>query len=191
VLSADLRKQFSPAHADSEEPFPDRLRNELVRWQTATQLPEFLRYADRNSMAFSREVRLPFLDHRLVEYCFGLPPDLLLRNAVTKVTLREAMRGIVPAEILRRKDKVAYAPPQKQWIHGPLRPWMEEKLRAAEGRTDVFTPRTVIELRERLGKSGRETMAWRVASTEAWFQTMIDQRGRASISRPEISALSW
>jgi asparagine synthase (glutamine-hydrolysing) len=191
VVSPDLHGQFSPAHVDSDEPFPERLRNELVRWQTVTQLPEFLRYADRNSMAFGREVRLPFLDHRLVEYCFGLPPDLLLSRAVTKVALREAMAGIVPPEVLRRKDKLAYAPPQKQWIHGPLRPWLEEKLRAAEERTDVFNPRAVIDLRERLRGGGRETMAWRVASAEAWYQTMIERRGRGRAGDAEMSALSW
>ena len=76
------------------------------------QLPEFLRYADRNSMAFSREVRLPFLDHRLAEFAFGLPPDLLLKGATTKIVRRESMRGIVPDQILDRKDKLAYAPPQ-------------------------------------------------------------------------------
>ncbi|MEO9254054.1 MAG: asparagine synthase (glutamine-hydrolyzing), partial [Tepidiformaceae bacterium] len=92
MVSPELHREFSPSHVDTYEPFPDRLRNELVRWQTTTQLPEFLRYADRNSMAFGREVRLPFLDHRLVEFCFGLGPDLLLNKAVTKVILREGMR---------------------------------------------------------------------------------------------------
>ncbi|MBI2767039.1 MAG: asparagine synthase (glutamine-hydrolyzing) [Chloroflexi bacterium] len=192
VVSPSLHSEFSPAHVDTYEPFPDRLRNELVRWQATTQLPEFLRYADRNSMAFSREVRLPFLDHRLVEYCFGLPPDLVLSRAVTKVVLREAMRGIVPDEILDRKDKLAYAPPQKQWIHGALRPWVEAQLVSAESRTDVFNPRAVLNLRERLRTDGGETLAWRVASTEAWYRTLIDESGPGtSRGRAELSALSW
>lgn len=191
LVSPELHREFSPAHVDTYEPFPDRLRNELVRWQTTTQLPEFLRYADRNSMAFSREVRLPFLDHRLVEYAFGLRPDLLLSNAVTKVTLREAMRGIVPDEILNRKDKLAYAPPQKQWVHGPLRPWVEEMLRCAEQRTEIFNPRTVLQLRERLRRDGGDALIWRAASTEGWYQTMIDQIPEELGRAPEISGLNW
>jgi asparagine synthase (glutamine-hydrolysing) len=191
VVSPSLHRLFSPAHADAYHPFPDRLRNELLRWQTTTQLPEFLRYADRNSMAFSREVRLPFLDHRLVEYSFGLKPDLLLKNAVTKVILRDAMRGIVPDTILDRKDKLAYAPPQQQWVKKPLRPWMEGLLRAAEQRPEIFNPPAVVNLREHLTRTGGGPLAWRVASTEAWLQRMIDRPGESTMAGAEISALNW
>jgi asparagine synthase (glutamine-hydrolysing) len=191
LVSAELHREFSPGHVDTYQPFPDRLRNELVRWQTTTQLPEFLRYADRNSMAFSREVRLPFLDHRLVEYSFGLRPDLLLNRAVTKVTLREAMRGIVPDEILNRKDKLAYAPPQHDWIHGPLRPWIESMLQGAERRSDIFNPKTVLQMREHLRRDSGDTLVWRVVSAEAWYQTMIDQLPGGTVRPAEISALNW
>ena len=191
LLAADVHERFTPSHVDSLSPFPDRLRNELVRWQTATQLPEFLRYADRNSMAFGREVRLPFLDHRLAEFCFGLKPESLLRGATTKVILREAMRGIVPEEILLRKDKLAYAPPQSQWVHGPLRPWLEAMLRGAERRTDVFSPRAVLALRENLSAKKGEVLAWRIASLEAWYKLFIDADSRPVAGAAELSALSW
>ncbi|MEO9255378.1 MAG: asparagine synthase-related protein, partial [Tepidiformaceae bacterium] len=195
MVSPELHREFSPSHVDTYEPFPDRLRNELVRWQTTTQLPEFLRYADRNSMAFGREVRLPFLDHRLVEFCFGLGPDLLLNKAVTKVILREGMRGIVPDAILDRKDKLAYAPPQKQWNRGVLRPWLDQMLLGAERRTDVFNPRMVGKMRERLRKGGSDTLLWRIASTEAWFQRMVDRPTNAPVmagaTRAEISPTTW
>jgi asparagine synthase (glutamine-hydrolysing) len=115
-----------------------------------------------------------------------------LDKAVTKVALREAMRGIVPDEILDRKDKLAYAPPQHEWLHGPLLPWLEGLLRAAERRTDVFNPRTVLRLRERLPRDGVDTLAWRVGSTEAWFQTMVDKPRQGGFAgQAEISALSW
>ena len=175
LVSEDLRHEFAPAHATSDHPFDDRLRNELVRWQTTTQLPEFLRYADRSSMAFGREVRLPFLDHRLVEYCFALPPDLLLRRAVTKVALREAMRGIVPDTILDRKDKIAYAPPQERWLLGPLQRWLQETLARAEGRDDVFNPEAVRNLRELATHDASDPLIWRVASTEIFFAEMINR----------------
>lgn len=192
LVSPELHREFAPAHVRTYAPFPDRLRNELVRWQTTTQLPEFLRYADRNSMAFSREVRLPFLDHRLVEYAFGLRPELLLSRAVTKVALRRAMRGIVPDEIIDRKDKLAYAPPQQSWLRGPLFPWANGLLRGAEHRSEVFNAPAVIQLRERLRRGGGNTLAWRVASTEAWFRTMVDEpRHGIFAGQAEISALNW
>ncbi|MGE0601289.1 MAG: asparagine synthase (glutamine-hydrolyzing) [Dehalococcoidia bacterium] len=191
VASDALHAEFSPAHVEGFHPFDDRLRNELVRWQTTTQLPEFLRYADRNSMAFSREVRLPFLDHRLVEYCFGLPPDLLLKSATTKVVLRESMRGIVPDAILDRKDKLAYAPPQQQWNHGPLRAWIMTMLERAARRTEFFNPETVSSLSGRFDAGKDDTLAWRVASTEAWFETMVERPEPIAAGRGEISSISW
>ena len=191
IVSPSLQHDFAPAHVDTIKAFPDRLRNELLRWQTTTQLPELLRYADRNSMAFSREVRMPFLDHRLVEYSFGLPPDLLLHNAVTKVVLREAMRGIVPEEILGRKDKLAYSPPQAQWIRGPLHGWMETLLSKAQQRSDYFDPAAVRHIAERLQGSPNSPLAWRVASTEAWFETMVDAPQPSATRATEISGLNW
>jgi asparagine synthase (glutamine-hydrolysing) len=191
VTAPEMHDKFAPAHVEAPKPFGDRLRNELVRWQTTTQLPEFLRYADRNSMAFSREVRLPFLDHRLVEFCFGLPPDLLLSGATTKVILREAMRGIVPDRILDRKDKLAYAPPQRQWNHGPLRRWIATMLQRATSRPEFFSPDAVRAVLGRFEAGGDDTLAWRIASTEAWFESVIERPRAETLQRAEISPISW
>ena len=91
----------------------------ILWWNTTREgLVELLRYADRNSMAHSREVRLPFLDHNLVEFVFQLPEHLLVRDGWTKWILRNAFRDIVPAEISDRIDKLGYMPPQQQWLKG-------------------------------------------------------------------------
>jgi len=82
-------------------------------------LQELLRYTDRNSMAHSREVRLPFLDHRLVEFCLRLPERFLYRNGTSKWILRESLRGIVPPAILDRRDKVGFATPWARWWSEP------------------------------------------------------------------------
>ena len=79
-------------------------------------LEELLRYADRNSMAHGREVRLPFLDHELVEFIFSLPANFKIRNGWTKWLLRETMKDKLPNEIVWRKDKTGFEPPQEQWI---------------------------------------------------------------------------
>jgi asparagine synthase (glutamine-hydrolysing) len=89
----------------------------ILWWNTTRQgLVELLRYADRNSMAHSREVRLPFLDHRLVEFIFMLPDNLLIRDGWTKWILRQAFKGVVPDVILNRVDKLGYEPPQERWL---------------------------------------------------------------------------
>lgn len=79
-------------------------------------LEELLRLADRNSMAHGREVRLPFLSHDLVEFIFSLPARLKIRNGWTKWLLRQSMKDRLPQDIVWRKDKVGFEPPQKEWM---------------------------------------------------------------------------
>lgn len=79
-------------------------------------LEELLRYADRNAMAHGREVRLPFLNHQLVEFIFKLPPSFKIRQGWTKWLLRKSMASKLPADIVWRTDKVGFEPPQKQWM---------------------------------------------------------------------------
>lgn len=78
-------------------------------------LSELLRYSDRNSMANSVEVRLPFLSHNLVEFLFSLPNEYLLQSGWTKYILRKSLEDVLPPEITWRKDKIGYAIPQKEW----------------------------------------------------------------------------
>ncbi len=82
-------------------------------------------------MAFSREVRLPFLSHHLVEFCARLPTRLLYRRGVSKRVLRDAMRGRVPDVVLDRTDKVGFVTPWTRWWAGDLGPALRERLRAA------------------------------------------------------------
>lgn len=79
-------------------------------------LEELLRYADRNSMAHGREVRLPFLNHELVEFVFSLPSIFKIREGWTKWLLRKASEKQLPSAITWRKDKTGFEPPQQQWM---------------------------------------------------------------------------
>jgi len=92
------------------------LRDALYKDTFKGGLHTLLRYADRNSMAHSREVRLPFLDHRLVEFVFSLSDEMILKDGWTKLILRESMDQILPSEITERVDKIGYETPQSDWI---------------------------------------------------------------------------
>jgi asparagine synthase (glutamine-hydrolysing) len=78
--------------------------------------PTLLQFEDRNSMAFSIESRVPFLDYRLVEYCIQLPNDYKISKSVTKYIFRDAMKFVLPLMISSRKDKVGFTTPQEKWI---------------------------------------------------------------------------
>jgi asparagine synthase (glutamine-hydrolysing) len=110
----------------------------ILWWHTTRHgLVELLRYADRNSMAHSREVRLPFLDHNVVEFVFTLPDRFILRAGWTKWILRQAFRGVVPDAILNRVDKLGYEPPQQRWLG--TRSWKEVMLVQLEAQNNSLT----------------------------------------------------
>jgi asparagine synthase (glutamine-hydrolysing) len=88
-------------------------------------LPSLLRYEDKNSMAFSVEARLPFLDHRLVELIFSIPYDLLIRDGWTKYILRQSIKDKIPEDIRMRKGKLAFSVPQKRWFKEMKRSMMD------------------------------------------------------------------
>lgn len=95
--------------------------NDILYFNTRTMgLQELLRYADRNSMAHGREVRLPFLSHELVDFIFALPANLKIQDGWTKYLLRQTMNKKLPDEIVWRKDKVGYEPPQMQWMQNEM-----------------------------------------------------------------------
>lgn len=88
-------------------------------------LEELLRMADRNSMAHSIEVRLPFLQHQLVEFLFTLPPQFKIHQGWTKWLLRKALASQLPEEIVWQRNKIGYEPPQKEWT---LLPAVQERI---------------------------------------------------------------
>ena len=105
--------------------------NEILYFNTRqVGLGELLRYADRNSMAHSCEVRLPFLSHELVEYIFSLPSHFKIRDGFTKWILRKAVGELLPQTIVWRTDKIGFEPPQQQWLqHKQLIDWQQESRR--------------------------------------------------------------
>ncbi len=92
-------------------------------------LEKLLRLADKNSMAHSREVRLPFLNHELVEFLFSLPPDLKIKDGWTKYILRRSFEDILPPEISWRVNKYGFQPPQESWANIP---WVSDMIKQAE-----------------------------------------------------------
>lgn len=95
--------------------------NEHLKYLTSSNenLVSLLRYADRNSMAFSREVRLPFLDQRVVDFLFTLPPEYKFKNGWTKYILRKSFEGKLPSQIVWRRNKVGFETPQYRWFEYP------------------------------------------------------------------------
>jgi asparagine synthase (glutamine-hydrolysing) len=86
-----------------------------------SNLQMLLHWEDRNSMAHSIEARVPFVDHRLVEFNLALGNDHKIVGGDTKRVLRRAMIGILPEKVRQRRDKLGFATPEQAWFRGPLK----------------------------------------------------------------------
>ena len=93
------------------------LNESLLLSTTQVGLRDLLRYADKNSMANSLEVRLPFLSHELVEFIFKLPSEFKIFEGWTKFIIRKSFEKKLPNQIIWRKDKVGYMPPIRRWLN--------------------------------------------------------------------------
>jgi asparagine synthase (glutamine-hydrolysing) len=113
------------------KPFNDEMLNKQYRDLFYTKIPRALRFNDRISMAFSTELREPFLDYRLVEFAFSLPLDFKIRNGQTKYMLRE-----IASEYLA--DDLVFAPkrplqtPQREWLADDLKEWVSRCFKGLE-----------------------------------------------------------
>jgi asparagine synthase (glutamine-hydrolysing) len=137
-------------------------------WEFGTNLKERLKYAvendlsnllmsaDRNAMAHSVEVRLPFTNNELMEFAINLPSEYLYKNGETKKILRESMKGILPDAIVNRKDKIGFAPPQQTW------------LLSAEGKK--ITAESVKVLNQ-YGLKENSTIPWRNIAAASFIKT--------------------
>lgn len=106
-----------PTVESRSSPRGRRLMAALAAAATRHGLPALLRHGDRNSMRFSVESRMPFLTTGLADFMFSLPEDHLVSDrGETKSLFREAMRGIVPDEVLNRRDKTGFATPERDWL---------------------------------------------------------------------------
>ncbi len=169
-----VEAELARVSADSVDRVPDwiadgsPLRRELLTQAFQSSLPQLCRYADRDSMAFAVEVRLPFLDPRIADFALSLPAGLIWRGGVTKSVLRDAARGLVPDIVLDRTDKVGFETPEGRWFGtdaGRAR-LAEIVLDGAAGGRCV---RSEIE-RDLAAGAWRDTAAiWRAANVELWL----------------------
>jgi asparagine synthase (glutamine-hydrolysing) len=186
-IASDFRQQCSSFSAEpSGEVGPGssfkRLQRRLL---TRSGLRALLHYEDRNSMAFGIEARLPFLDHRLVEFLYGLNVRLVIRQGWTKVVLRDAMEGVLPEAVRWRTDKMGFVTPEAMWLRTSLREMVRQVLSdqrtRARGYLDVAAARRAFEDHE----AGRITISraiWRWLNLELWCRCFLDQDPCAGFS---------
>ena len=166
----------------------DPLRRELMRECFLTSLPPLLRYADRSSMASSREVRLPLLDPRVAEFAVSLPASFLYEPGTTKRILRDAVKGVVPGEVLDRRDKVGFETPQARWLNAPA--FVEriaESLLDGRARARGLYDTDAIEADVKAGRWRDPRAIWWALNSERWL-CMFERGAGTSAPSPSGAA---
>jgi asparagine synthase (glutamine-hydrolysing) len=138
------------------------LSEALAATFASTNLPSLLRYEDRNSMAHSIESRVPFLTRPLVEFIFALPEQFLISDDGTnKSILRAALRGLVPQPILDRRDKVAFATPERGWLE-QLGDWVTPILAGNAARAIPALRNEAVLSEWAAVRAGRRPFGWHI-----------------------------
>jgi asparagine synthase (glutamine-hydrolysing) len=154
-------------------PLNDALRLTLF----STAIPHLLCWEDKNSMRWSIESRVPFLEVNLVETALSQPPEAKLRDGRTKVTYKEAVEGILPPMIFNRKDKIGFAAPAKDLLRSP---------KVADFCRDIFFSesfknrpywkweKVTKKLSEHIeGKKNHEQVIWKCLNLELWLRAFF------------------
>jgi asparagine synthase (glutamine-hydrolysing) len=152
------------------------LVDRAARSDVATFLPgNLLTYSDRMSMAHALEVRVPFCDHRLVEFLARIPASQKMPGLRAKALLHAAVDDLLPAKVLSRR-KLGFNPPVGIWLNGPLRPMLTDLLseRRLKAR-GIFRPATVQRWMEehRTGRRDRTLYLWALLNFEVWADAYL------------------
>ncbi len=150
-LKSELMKGFSnPPHMDrslSTREKWDRMGNlnrKLFQLFHRDNLPTLLRNYDRFSMASGVEIRMPFLDHRVVNYCFSVSWQSKVRNGYTKALLRDACQPMIPNTIYRRTTKMGFQSPIVDWLKGPWKEFFLDTVHSTEFNQSEFIDPEIV-----------------------------------------------
>ncbi|HXC61972.1 MAG TPA: asparagine synthase C-terminal domain-containing protein, partial [Nitrospiria bacterium] len=157
----------------------------MSRTDLQTYLVELLMKQDQMSMAASIESRVPFLDHKFVEYVLAIPGHFKLRRWQTKAVLREALRHLVPQEILTR-GKMGFPVPVGRWLRGEFRSIIEEFVLGPRAlQRGLFDPSMLRLLAEEHRTGAREhgDRLWLLMNLEIWQRIFLDGEDPAFIIR--------
>jgi len=181
LFSRETRAKFENANpyvrqnAWLEKCDAEDVLDKLLYADTKTYLHELLMKQDQMSMAASIESRVPFLDHKLVEFTAKMPREMKLRGNTTKWILREAMKGILPAEILDR-PKMGFPVPVGNWFRGPFKHVVDEYVLGARAlERGIFDAEFVKSLvaKHNAGENHDERI-WSLVNFEIWQRRFID-----------------
>jgi asparagine synthase (glutamine-hydrolysing) len=165
-----FRSIFNNADNVGHEAYLDK----MTHFDFKCSLPALLHIEDRVAMAHGLESRVPFLDHPLVEFAATVPADVKFSGGDIKHLLKRALGSELPDSILRRRDKMGFPVPLKEWFAGELRDFMQDTFRSRAARSRPFmNADAVLANFDRAEQFSRKT--WGLISLEIWHQMFHDR----------------
>ena len=139
------------------------------------KLEHLLKWEDRNSMAHSREARVPFLDKEIMNFVFTLPENFIISNGITKSILRESMSSTVPEKILQRYDKIGFFTPEDEWLKAPqvkkmFQSFFIDNKPLCQNFIDTERTKQMITAQFSSGKDYTKIL-WKTLFLESWLRT--------------------
>jgi asparagine synthase (glutamine-hydrolysing) len=175
LYSFEYRNYFPFLGPEQKRPFDFKhlrgspLKKFLYHLMFNTSLPSLLHYEDRNSMAFSIESRVPFLDHRLVEFAFSLGDNDLIKRGETKRILRRGLEDIIPKSIAERNDKKGFVTPGEiKWLRGPLAFLLESDFKRLDNLNLKLVHKLIRDFKK--GDNSNANLVWRVVVLNYWLR---------------------
>lgn len=148
--------------------------NKMTYFDLKASLPALLHVDDRTSMAWGLETRLPFLDYRIAELFASIPPNMKFKGGESKALFKQAIKNILPEEVLYRKDKMGFPVPLVQWYQGELKEYVEDILLGERTKNrGIYNTDEINKLLKNETKFSRVT--WGLLCLELWFRTFIDE----------------
>ena len=178
TLARNKRKSLLTSYVKThryEGRFNTMLHNELF----TTNLPSLLHFEDRNSMAFSIEARVPYLDTEFTNYIASFPYDQKIRNGITKFALRNAIKGVIPEKIRTRMDKMGFVTPEESWMKYELKDYITDILYSTSFKNrGYWDSDKVIEDYQKFvnGETTYSPEIWRIVCVELWSRKFFDNR---------------
>jgi len=172
-------KKHYPDHQHQAWPGLDRLSQALYESTHYTVLPTLLRNYDRYSMANGVEIRMPFMDYRVVSFAFSLPWNSKLRRRFTKTIVRDAMAKFMPDEIAFRRAKIGFNSPIVDWMKGPLREFLLDTIASHSfKRCELIDPDSVSEMVRGVINNPRAQFtdgekAWTMLTPYLWEKAVV------------------
>lgn len=149
----------------------------MTNFDFKTLLPALLQIEDRVSMAHGLESRVPFLNHKLVEFAAKIPADIKFKNGTLKRTLIKAMKKELPQEILNRKNKMGFPVPLNEWLNNGLRSFAYDVFDTQNSRQrPYFNSEEILSGLSSEPKFGRKI--WGLLSLELWHKQFIDEHSK-------------